>query len=110
MTKLWSYWRKWKNNLYYFFKTTHKTACRQFFQMTFVESEVMECKSGDGEQQVEEVFYNTGEDGQTIVVPGTSNYQEIVGDNKNSVRLVQIRIPASSSGDARSWLSLVQNT
>lgn len=71
----------------------------------------MECKPEDCEQQVEEVYsYNTNEDGETIVVPASSDFKEIVGDKKNSVRLVQIRIPSSSAGEARSWLSLVQNT
>lgn len=78
--------------------------------MNFVENEGMECKEEDGEQ-VEEVYnYNAGEDGETIVVPATSEYKEMGGDEKNAVRLVQIRFPTSVSGEGRSWLSLVQNT
>lgn len=58
-------------------------------------------------EQVEEVYtYNENEEGETIVVPTTTEYKEIT-DDKN-VRLVQIRFP--SSEDGRSWLSLVQNT
>lgn len=77
--------------------------------MTFTESEELECKVEDSEQ-VEEVYnYNETEDGETIVVPTTSEYKEM-GDEKNAVRLVQIRFPSSVSGETRSWLSLVQNT
>ena len=78
-------------------------------RMTFAESEELECKVEDSEQ-VEEVYnYNETEDGETIVVPTTSEYKEM-GDEKNAVRLVQIRFPSSVSGETRSWLSLVQNT
>ncbi|XP_012265939.1 zinc finger protein ZFP2-like isoform X2 [Athalia rosae] len=78
-------------------------------QMDFTENEVMGCKAEDSEH-VEEVYsYNESEDGSTIVVPTTSHYEEIVGD-KNSVRLVQIRIPASATGDGRNWLNLVQTS
>ncbi|XP_076680788.1 uncharacterized protein LOC143375490 isoform X3 [Andrena cerasifolii] len=78
-------------------------------EMTFTESEELECKVEDSEQ-VEEVYnYNETEDGETIVVPSTSEYKEM-GDEKNAVRLVQIRFPSSVSGKTRSWLSLVQNT
>lgn len=71
----------------------------------------MGCKTEDG-KQIEEVYsYNDSEDGSTIVVPTTSQYEELSGDNKNSVRLVQIRIPASATTeDGRNWLNLVQNT
>lgn len=54
--------------------------------------------------------YQEGNHKETILLPGTSNYKQIIGDNKNSVRLVQIRIPTSSAGDGRSWLNLVQST
>lgn len=67
----------------------------------------MECKSGNAEQ-VEEVYnYNENEEGETIVVPATTEYKDM--EDKN-VRLVQIRFPSSVNGDGRSWLSLVQNT
>lgn len=73
----------------------------------FVENEAMECKSGNAEQ-VEEVYnYNENEEGETIVVPATTEYKDM--EDKN-VRLVQIRFPSSVNGDGRSWLSLVQNT
>ncbi|XP_032667216.1 zinc finger protein 676-like isoform X2 [Odontomachus brunneus] len=76
-------------------------------QMDFTESEDIKCKNDtETVEHVEEVYnYNETEEGETIVVPATSEYKEI--DEKN-VRLVQIRFP--SSGDGRSWLSLVQNT
>ncbi|PBC32972.1 Zinc finger protein [Apis cerana cerana] len=78
-------------------------------EMNFVENEVMECKVEDSEQ-VEEVYnYNETEDGETIVVPTISEYKE-EEDEKNAVRLVQIRFPTSVGGEGRSWLSLVQNT
>ncbi|OAD54534.1 hypothetical protein WN48_06643 [Eufriesea mexicana] len=78
-------------------------------EMNFTENEVMECKAEDSEQ-VEEVYnYNETEDGETIVVPNTSEYKEVEED-KNPVRLVQIRFPTSVGGESRSWLSLVQNT
>ncbi|KAF3424864.1 hypothetical protein E2986_05590 [Frieseomelitta varia] len=78
-------------------------------EMNFAENEVMECKTEDSEQ-VEEVYnYNETEDGETIVVPTTSEYKEVEED-KNAVRLVQIRFPTSVDGEGRSWLSLVQNT
>lgn len=86
-------------------------SCRskQIFQMNFAENEVMECKTEDSEQ-VEEVYnYNETEDGETIVVPTTSEYKE-AEEEKNAVRLVQIRFPTSVGGEGRSWLSLVQNT
>lgn len=77
--------------------------------MNFTENEVLECKAEDSEQ-VEEVYnYNETEDGETIVVPTTSEYKEVEED-KNAVRLVQIRFPTSVGGESRSWLSLVQNT
>lgn len=76
--------------------------------MTFAETETIECKGEDSEQ-VEEVYnYNESEDGETIMVPATAEYKE--GEEKNAVRLVQIRFPTSVGGDGRSWLSLVQNT
>ncbi|XP_078035837.1 uncharacterized protein LOC144469440 [Augochlora pura] len=79
-------------------------------EMTFVENEGMECKEEDTEQ-VEEVYnYNESEDGETIVVPTTSEYKEMGEDDKNAVRLVQIRFPTSVTAEGRSWLSLVQNT
>lgn len=79
-------------------------------QINFAESEVIGCKAEDGEH-IEEVYsYNDSEDGSAIVVPTTSQYEEIVGEEKNSVRLVQIRIPASATDDGRNWLNLVQNT
>ncbi|XP_076620715.1 uncharacterized protein LOC143341634 isoform X2 [Colletes latitarsis] len=78
-------------------------------EMTFTENETMECKPEDAEQ-VEEIYnYNESDDRETIVVPATSEYKEM-GDDKNSVRLVQIRFPTSVGGEGRSWLSLVQNT
>lgn len=69
----------------------------------------MNCKDDtETVEHVEEVYnYNDAEEGETIVVPTTSEYKEM--DDKN-VRLVQIRFPSSVSGDGRSWLSLVQNT
>lgn len=77
--------------------------------MNFAETEGMECKTEDPEQ-VEEVYnYNETEDGEAIVVPTTSGYKEM-GEEKNAVRLVQIRFPSSVGGEGRSWLSLVQNT
>ncbi|KAG7210531.1 hypothetical protein KM043_012051 [Ampulex compressa] len=78
-------------------------------QMNFAENEVMECKTEDSEQTEEVYNYNETEEGETIVVPATSEYKEMVED-KNPVRLVQIRFPASVGGEGRSWLSLVQNT
>lgn len=77
--------------------------------MDFTESEDIKCKNDtETVEHVEEVYnYNETEEGETIVVPATSEYKEI--DEKN-VRLVQIRFPSSVSGDGRSWLSLVQNT
>lgn len=78
-------------------------------EMNFTESEVMDCKAEDGEP-VEEVYnYAETEDVETIVVPTTSEYKE-EEDDKNAVRLVQIRFPSSVGGEGRSWLSLVQNT
>ncbi|CAK9822982.1 Zinc finger protein 235 [Anthophora retusa] len=78
-------------------------------EMSFTENESMECKNEDSEQ-VEEVYnYNETEDGETIIVPTTSEYKD-VEDEKNAVRLVQIRFPTSVGGEGRSWLSLVQNT
>ncbi|CAK9811836.1 Zinc finger protein 235 [Anthophora quadrimaculata] len=78
-------------------------------EMSFTENESMECKNEDSEQ-VEEVYnYNETEDGETIIVPATSEYKD-VEDEKNAVRLVQIRFPTSVGGEGRSWLSLVQNT
>lgn len=63
------------------------------------------------EADVEELYsYEEENHKETIVLPGTSNYKQIIGDSKNSVRLVQIRIPTSSAGDGRSWLNLVQST
>ncbi|XP_046602152.1 zinc finger protein 300 isoform X1 [Neodiprion pinetum] len=79
-------------------------------QIDFAESDVMGCKT-EAAEHIEEVYsYNDGEDGSTIVVPTTSEYEEIAEDNKNSVRLVHIRIPASAADDGRNWLNLVQNT
>ncbi|XP_076644623.1 uncharacterized protein LOC143354426 [Halictus rubicundus] len=79
-------------------------------EMTFVENEGIECKEEDTEQ-VEEVYnYNESEDGETIVVPTTSEYKDMGEDDKNAVRLVQIRFPTSVTAEGRSWLSLVQNT
>lgn len=77
--------------------------------MDFTENEGIECKTNaETVEHVEEVYnYNETEEGETIVVPTTSEYKEM--DDKN-VRLVQIRFPSSVSGDGRSWLSLVQNT
>lgn len=78
-------------------------------QMDFVESDEIECKT-EAVEQVETVYtYNENDEDETIVVPATANYKEIVEDNKN-VRLVQIRFPSSVDGEGRSWLSLVQNT
>ncbi|XP_012273310.1 zinc finger protein 436 isoform X2 [Orussus abietinus] len=79
-------------------------------QINFTGTEVMECKPDDSEH-VEEVYsYNDSEESETVVVPATSDYKEIVGDSQKAVRLVQIRIPSSSTGEGRSWLNLVQNT
>ncbi|XP_015592351.1 zinc finger protein 37 [Cephus cinctus] len=79
-------------------------------QINFTATEVMECKT-EGSEQVEEVYgYNESEDGETIVVPASSEYKEIVADSKGAVRLVQIRIPSSANGEGRSWLNIVQNT
>ncbi|XP_043278917.1 zinc finger protein 436-like isoform X2 [Venturia canescens] len=78
--------------------------------ITFVDTGALDCKSDETDQQVEQVYgYNTNEDGETIVVPSTSNYKEIVTD-KNSVRVVQIRIPPAVNGEPSRWLSIVQNT
>lgn len=78
-------------------------------QMDFVESDDIECKT-EAVEQVETVYaYNEDDEGETIVVPATTDYKEIVEENKN-VRLVQIRFPSSVDGEGRSWLSLVQNT
>lgn len=78
-------------------------------EMNFAESEPMECKTEDSEQ-AEEVYNNyETEEGETIVVSEASEYKEIT-DEKNAVRLVQIRFPSSVGGEGRSWLSLVQNT
>lgn len=78
-------------------------------QINFAERDTMECKHEDTDQ-VEEVYsYNDSEEGETVV-PNPTEYKEIVEENKNAVRLVQIRFPASVSDEGRSWLSLVQNT
>lgn len=74
-----------------------------------MESDEIECKT-EAVEQVETVYtYNENDEDETIVVPATTNYKEIVEDSKN-VRLVQIRFPSSVDGEGRSWLSLVQNT
>lgn len=79
-------------------------------QINFAENEVMECKT-EVPEQVEEVYnYDAAcEEEGTIVVPATTEYKEM-GEEKNAVRLVQIRFPSSVGGEGRSWLSLVQNT
>ena len=62
-------------------------------------------------EDTEELYsYEDGETGETLVLPGTSEYKEILEDAKNGVRLVQIRIPSSSASDGRNWISLVQST
>lgn len=74
--------------------------------MDFVEDDI-ECKT-EAVEQVETVYaYNENDEGETIVVPATTDYKEI--EEKN-VRLVQIRFPSSVDGEGRSWLSLVPNT
>ncbi|XP_072761012.1 uncharacterized protein [Anoplolepis gracilipes] len=71
-------------------------------QINFEENDDMDCKT-EAVEQVETVYaYNENDEGETIVVPATT-------DDKN-VRLVQIRFPSSVDGEGRSWLSLVQNT
>ncbi|XP_011256418.1 zinc finger protein 431 isoform X1 [Camponotus floridanus] len=77
-------------------------------QMDFVENDDIECKT-EAVEQVETVYtYNENDEGETIVVPATTDYKEIVEDK--NVRLVQIRFPSSVDGEGRSWLSLVPNT
>lgn len=72
-----------------------------------MENDDIECKT-EAVEQVETVYaYNENDEGETIVVPATTNYKEI--EEKN-VRLVQIRFPSSVDGEGRSWLSLVPNT
>lgn len=76
--------------------------------MDFVENDEIECKT-EAVEQVETVYaYNENDEGETIVVPATTDYKEIVEDK--NVRLVQIRFPSSVDGEGRSWLSLVPNT
>ncbi|KAK0086851.1 hypothetical protein PV325_002413 [Microctonus aethiopoides] len=75
-------------------------------QMAFSGGEVIECKPNNEEN--EDAFnYANGED-ETIVLPANAEYKDIIGDSKNQVRLVQIRIPSSTGADAKGWLSLVQ--
>lgn len=73
-------------------------------QISFVEGEVTD----DDKtiiNQVETVYtYNETEEGETIVIPSSSQ-----GNEKN-MRLVQIRFPTSVDGESKNWLSLVQNT
>lgn len=77
--------------------------------MNFVENDDIECKT-EAVEQVETVYaYNENDEGETIVVPATTDFKGIVEENKN-VRLVQIRFPSSVDGEGRNWLSLVQNT
>lgn len=75
--------------------------------MNFVESEATESKTDIvSANEVETIYaYNENDVGETIVVPSASQ-----GEDKNEVRLVQIRFPTSVDRDGRSWLSLVQNT
>lgn len=75
--------------------------------MNFAESEAIECKTEVTDDGETVYTYNETEE-ETIVVPTTAEYKEIVDDK--SVRLVQIRFPSSIDGEGRSWLSLVQNT
>lgn len=76
-------------------------------QIDFVENDDIECKT-EAVEQVETVYAYNENDDETIIVPATTNYKEIVEDK--NVRLVQIRFPSSVDGEGRSWLSLVQNT
>ncbi|XP_033210509.1 zinc finger protein 585A-like isoform X2 [Belonocnema kinseyi] len=83
-------------------------------QHLVVEGQLLDNEEEESKEDIEEAAelysYEDGEGEETLVLPGTSGYKEILGDAKNAVRLVQIRIPTSSAGDGRNWLSLVQST
>ena len=66
-------------------------------------------ESKDVTEDAELYNYQEDENAETIVLPATSEYKDIIADSKSSVRLVQIRIPPSA-GDGRNWLNLVQRT
>lgn len=76
-------------------------------QIAFSEGEMVQCKP-ESEQPQEVYSYNDNDEGETIVVPATTDYKDIIGDNKNQVRLVQIRIQSGNGADEKGWLSLVQ--
>uniref|UniRef100_A0A0C9QG01 ZNF235_3 protein n=1 Tax=Fopius arisanus TaxID=64838 RepID=A0A0C9QG01_9HYME len=68
-------------------------------QMTFTEGEVIQCKTSEDGEQV--YSYNDPADGETIVVSTGADYKDLMGDSKNPVRLVQIRIPSSVGVDGK---------
>ncbi|XP_034934486.1 zinc finger protein 568-like [Chelonus insularis] len=79
-------------------------------QIAFSEGDMIECKRETNEQDEQVYSYNTGDETETIVVPTTTDYKNLISNNKNKVRLVQIRIPPDSGVEGKSWLSLVQNS